>query len=104
MKPRDALKRAARALATLVMTPAIGSFHLRSWILGADRALEGSAQLLSLVPGLPGQYLRRAFLTHAIAYCHPSAVIEFGTLFSSAATRIDENVYIGPRCHIGSAH
>jgi acetyltransferase-like isoleucine patch superfamily enzyme len=58
---------------------------------------------LSLVPGLAGQYLRRAFFSRVLACCHPTATIEFGVLFSKSGTRIGENVYIGPRCHIGLA-
>src|SRR6185295_18039122 len=71
---------------------------------GRDRAIEASTQALGLIPGLPGQYLRRAFLSRTLAHCDPSAAIEFGTIFSSVDTRIDENVYIGPYCHIGLAH
>jgi acetyltransferase-like isoleucine patch superfamily enzyme len=56
---------------------------------------------LALVPGIVGQYLRRAFLTWVLDYCHPSVTVEFGTIFSKAAARLEENVYIGPRCHLG---
>ena len=101
---REVLKASARGLATVCVAPALASYFVRSLVLGRDRALEGSSQALSLVPGLLGQYLRRAFLSRVIARCAPSAVIEFGTIFSAAGTRIDENVYLGPRCHIGLAH
>src|SRR5262249_46744680 len=54
--------------------------------------------------GLLGRYLRRAFLARVLARCHRTAFIGFGTLFSKVGARVDENVYIGPRCHIGLAH
>jgi virginiamycin A acetyltransferase len=101
---RDAIKWAARAAATLVILPALGSFHIRAAMFGADRALMASTQALGLIPGLLGQYLRRAFLAQVLASCAPSAAIEFGTSFSDVGTRIDEHVYIGPNCHIGLAH
>ena len=101
---RDALKAGARGLATLVVVPALCSFWIRRPIIGADRALEGSTQALGLIPGLLGQYLRRAFLEHTLAHCAPSAAIAFGTSFSSVGARVDERVYIGPNCHIGLAH
>ncbi len=69
--------------------------------LGQDRALEGSTQALACLPGLTGQFLRRAFLRRALAYCDWSAMIEFGTVFSQAGARIGRHAYIGPRCHIG---
>ena len=102
---RDLLKATARAAATLVMLPAIASFKLRAAVVGPNRALTGSSQLWSLVPGLTGQYLRRALLARALrGGCAPSAVIEFGVLFSQVDATIDEGVYIGPRCHLGHVH
>ena len=104
MSARDALKRAALAAATLVVSPTLLSYWIRSQLVGPDRALEGSSQMLALVPGISGQYLRRAFLGYVLAACHPSATIECGTLFSQVNARIDENAYVGPGCHLGSVH
>lgn len=70
--------------------------------LGSDRSLEGSTQLLSLIPGLTGQYIRRAFLAWTIAECDPRATICFGTIFSKCAARIGANSYIGPYSSVGS--
>jgi len=61
-------------------------------------------QWLSLIPGLTGQYVRRAFLSRAIAGCHHSVVVEHGTTLSRAGARLDENVYIGPGCRLGLVH
>ena len=63
---RSVLKGAALAVATLCILPIWCSFRLRSIVLGKDRALEGATQTLSLVPGITGQYLRRAFLRLSI--------------------------------------
>ena len=101
---KDAAKALARAVATVLVVPALISFAIRRVLLGPDRALMGSTQALSLIPGVTGQYLRNAFLRRVLAHCAPSAAIEFGTTFSRIGTRIDENVYIGPMCHIGLAH
>jgi virginiamycin A acetyltransferase len=98
---RDTLKAAARLLATLAVVPALVSYRVRAAVMGRDRALEGSSQMLALVPGLVGQYVRRAFLAQALDACHATATIEFGTLFSKAGARIGERAYIGPRCHLG---
>jgi virginiamycin A acetyltransferase len=93
-----------RALATVAVMPALGSFVLRRRFVGADRALEASTQALGLLPGLLGQYLRRAFLARAVVECAPTATIAFGALFSSPRARIEDNVYIGPHCHLGWVH
>jgi virginiamycin A acetyltransferase len=101
---RELTKSAVRGLAFLAILPALLSYVIRSAVLGRDRALEGSTQMLSLIPGLPGQYLRRAFLTRAIARCAPSTVVGFGTILSKAGARLDENVYVGPGCFLGLVH
>jgi virginiamycin A acetyltransferase len=101
---RDAAKLLAFYVATVAMVPALASYRLRRLLLGADRALEGSTQALSVWPGLLGEYFRRAFLSRVLASCDRSATIQFGTLFSQAGARIDANVYVGPRCQLGLVH
>lgn len=98
---REALKGLARALAWLAVTPSVLSWRLRSLAIGPDRALEASTQAWAVMPGLGGQYLRRAFLSRTLRACAPDATIEFGTLFSSTKASIGERAYIGPRCHLG---
>jgi acetyltransferase-like isoleucine patch superfamily enzyme len=102
--PRELAKACARALATVAVAPALLSYVLKAAVLGPNRALEGSSQTLSLIPGVLGQYLRVAFLRRVLASCDASATVEFGVLFSQAGTRIEANAYIGPRCQIGLAH
>ena len=104
MKPRDLAKALARSIATLLILPVLVVHWLKTPFLGKDRALEGSSELMSLVPGLLGQYLRRAFLAWTIESCHPSASIGFGTVFSKAGARLDANTYIGGHCHLGLVH
>jgi virginiamycin A acetyltransferase len=104
LKLRKALKASARGVAHVLIVPFWISFAIRARLFDADRALMATTQLLGLLPGLPAQYLRRAFLQHAIAGCHHSVVVEFGTTLSRAGTCLDENVYLGPSCHLGLVH
>ena len=85
---RDGVKAAAaRAIATVAVVPCLVSYWIRSACFGRHRALEGSTQALALLPGIAiGQYVRRAFLSRALAHCHHTAAIEFGTIFSNADT------------------
>src|SRR5438105_3448794 len=101
---KKGLKTLARIGATLMLAPEFLSYWIRARWLGRDRALEGSTQMLSLIPGIVGQVFRRAFLTKVLDFCHPETTVEFGTIFSKAGARIDENVYVGPHCHIGWVH
>jgi acetyltransferase-like isoleucine patch superfamily enzyme len=97
------LKAALRGVAALAVAPARLSYAIRRRLLDDGRAFEGSMQAFGLLPGLPGQYLRRAFLSRT-AHCAPSACVQFGALFSDPRVRIEEDVYIGPRCHLGWVH
>lgn len=100
---RNAIKAALHGAAIVAVMPSVISWRLRARIMGPDRALEGSTQAWALVPGLLGQYLRRAFLTRTLSACARTATIEFGTIFSSASATIGDRAYIGPRCHLGWA-
>jgi len=101
---RPAVKWAAHVAAVIAVTPMVVSFRVRARIIGGRRALSGSTQLLALVPGLTGQYLRRAFLGCVLAHCDRQCAIEFGSIFSDPGARIDAGAYVGPYSHIGLAH
>jgi virginiamycin A acetyltransferase len=101
---RDAVKAVVRGMATLAITPLLLVWWIEARLIGRDRALEYATEWLALYPGLIGRYLRRAFLARVLVRCHPTAEIGFGAIFSKADAVIDENVYVGPRCHIGLVH
>lgn len=101
---RDVVKASVRFIALIAVVPILLCYRLNSLLIGSNRALESASQLLSLLPGISGQYLRRAFLQRALARCHSSALVEFGTLFSQVGSILDENVYVGPRCQLGLVH
>lgn len=101
---RETIKTIARGAAFLAVLPSLASFALRSSVLGRDRALEGSTQMLALVPGIMGQYLRQAFLARAIAGCAQTVTVSFGTIFSKTGARLDDRVYVGPGCSLGLVH
>lgn len=101
---KNAVKAAARGTAFILVIPHLLSYGVRASMLGRDRALEGSMHTLGLVPGVFGEYVRRAFLARVLDHCASTAVIGYGTLISQAGTRIDDHVYVGPRCHLGLVH
>jgi virginiamycin A acetyltransferase len=101
---KNPLKVLAHSVALVLVSPLLLVFYLGSLVLGKDRALEGASQTLALLPGLTGMFLRRAFLSVVLARCDRTSEICFGTLFSQVDAIIDENVYVGPRCHLGWVH
>ncbi len=101
---KGAVKAAVRFAALVAVFPLLLCYRLNAALVGRDRALESASQLLSLFPGITGQYLRRAFLQRVLARCDSSALVEFGTLFSQVGAVLAENVYVGPRCQLGLVH
>jgi len=71
------------------------------------------SQLLALVPGFPGIFLRRSFYFLVLDHCSLNCNIGFGTLFTHRKAVVEDNVSIGnygvigcvrigPNCEIGS--
>lgn len=58
----------------------------------------------SILPGLPGVFLRRAFYSLTLEKCSLNSYIGFGTIFAHRSTIVEDNVYTGIYCSIGSAH
>jgi virginiamycin A acetyltransferase len=58
---------------------------------------------LSLVPGLPGDYLRVAFYWMTLKSCSLQCRISFGAFFSNPGASIEPGAYIGPNCILGRA-
>ncbi len=66
-----------------------------------DSSFWACSQLLSLLPGISGNYLRKSFYCLTMTRCDKECAILFGTIFSQADTEIGKGVYIGPNCNIG---
>ncbi len=66
-----------------------------------DQPFQCCSQLLSLVPGIPGNYLRREFYRLSLAKCSSDCCIGFGTVLHQRTVEIGRRVYIGTNCSIG---
>lgn len=100
----SAVKGLVRGLAVLAVLPSRLSLAIRSAIVGRDRAFEASCEALASIPGLRGQYMRRAFLAATTDGCGAEVVVGIGTLFSTTQVRLDHNAYVGPHCVLGWVH
>ena len=61
------------------------------------------AQLLALIPGLPGAFIRRGFYRQTLAACSRDVFIGFGTYFTHRTACVESGVYVGSYALIGSA-
>jgi acetyltransferase-like isoleucine patch superfamily enzyme len=98
---KQSLKALADGTATLVVFPAFLLYRLGRLALGPEKAFPGWSQAFSLIPGLTGVYLRRAFYRLTLARCGAGACISFGTVFSHPTAEVGRDVYVGPFCGLG---
>ncbi len=94
-------KSLANALAGLLVLPIVLVYWLSSLLIGEPQAFTDCSQVMSLLPGLSGIYLRRAFYRFVFPHVGRNACINFGTVFSHSGASIGNAAYIGVGCMIG---
>jgi len=97
---KETLKRFATKLCSLLTYPPA----LLCGFGKHERWFAASAQRYAMIPGVIGEYLRRAFYAHTLESCSKTCCIAFGTFFSHPQATLEEGVYIGAYCIIGRAH
>jgi acetyltransferase-like isoleucine patch superfamily enzyme len=98
---KTALKYLADGVALALVLPAFVLYRLGAALLGPQKAFPGWSQAFSLLPGLSGIYLRRAFYRLVLPRCAEGACISFGTVFSHPTVSVGRMVYTGVYCCIG---
>ena len=98
---RACLKSVANRLAFLLVLPPYLLYQLSRSLLGPRQAFPGWSQAFSLLPGLVGVYLRRAFYRLVLPQCSQDCCLSFGTVFSHATAEIGRSVYVGVYCCLG---
>ena len=98
---KAALKLLMNGLMTALVLPAFVVYRLGRAALGPEKAFAGWSQFFSLVPGLTGVYLRRAFYRLVFPRCAADCWIGFGTVFSHPTAAVGARVYVGVACCLG---
>jgi len=98
---RRLFKRLLYGLFMVVIMPLWAMYRLQALLLGPMKSFEGYSQLLSLFPGLIGNYLRWAFYRLTIASLGEDSCISFGVTLADPRIKIGRGVYIGALCNLG---
>jgi virginiamycin A acetyltransferase len=98
---KHVLKALLSSSALVLVLPGFMAFRLASLFMGPEKAFPGWSQAFSLVPGLVGVYLRRAFYRLVLPQCSADACLCFGMVFSHATARVGKSVYVGLYCCLG---
>ncbi|OZG73420.1 acetyltransferase [Hahella sp. CCB-MM4] len=100
---KSAVKELMFTIFLVLASPVSILYLIGSVLISKDRLFSGYSQLMSLFPGMIGNYLRVGFYRVAMTRCDKEVVISFGTIFSQTDTEILEGTYIGPQCNIGKS-
>ena len=103
---RECLKACLHGLACVCVAPTVGLCRLEYFLAGGGsyRFFISFGQLYSLLPGLTGHCLRRAFYCGTLRRCSRDCKIGFGAIFSQPSAIVESHVYIGNNALLGHVH
>ena len=103
MTPRRLLKRLVFGASFVVASPVIFAAWLEKRLTDGNTVFAGASQLMALLPGRVGVYLRSAYYYTLLELCSWQIHIGFGSLFTHRAASLSSNVSMGAYCVIGHA-
>ena len=100
---KQLLKLGLHRFSQILVLPLVLPCKLEQWFTKeAELIFNMFAQFVSLFPGMPGAFLRRAFYTLTLEQCSRHTYIGFGSIFSDRCVHLEDYVYIGSYASIGS--
>ncbi len=99
-------KGLGNAAARSAVVPLVVAMRAEQSLAGpgrADGVFQAYSQAVSLIPGMPGEYLRRAFYGLVLPRCGRDFTLGFGTVLSKRGVSVGDRVYVGMHCTIGHA-
>jgi len=100
---RRLLKALAMAVGLMLVAPLLLLAWLEKSCSRSEEVFTGCAQLLALVPGLPGVLLRGAYYFGTLARCSWEVRLGFGSHLTHRGARLGARVSTGSFCVIGHA-
>lgn len=97
------MKNLINILFAMLVFPVYFIYRINLIFSNSRKTLPFYSQLLSLIPGLVGSYVRKSFYYLVLDKCSLNCFIGFGTIFSDTKVELESGVYIGNYCSIGSA-
>lgn len=91
------------ALAVVLAAPLILAATLERVFSRGEGVFVGASQLLSLLPGLGGAYVRAAFYWATLERCHWEIRVGFGSVFTHRGASLGRNASMGAYCVVGHA-
>ena len=99
---RGLVRDAITALMIGVTSPCWILAWLERRVSASDELFTAFSQLLSLIPGKSGVFVRRGYYAMTLDVFAWDAHLGFGTILAHRTVEIHRGVYIGARCMLGS--
>jgi acetyltransferase-like isoleucine patch superfamily enzyme len=103
MKTRRIAKWVIFVISLVCLSPLIIIAWLEKRISKGEMAFIGTSQLLALVPGMFGTWLRSAYYFTSLERCSWEVHVGFGSIFTHRKVTLGKNVSMGSYCVIGHA-
>ncbi len=96
----EVLKKASFLACSAVVSPVIAAYRVQKAVTDDDPYLN-YGMLMSVVPGLLGRELRKAFYRNTLRRCGPNLRVGFGSYFVSTDTEVGDRVCTGSYTIVG---
>jgi acetyltransferase-like isoleucine patch superfamily enzyme len=103
MSARRFFKRLVFGACLIVVSPMILTAWLEKRVWKGEEVFISLSQLLALIPGLVGTYLRGAYYYGTLEKCSWEVHVGFGSVFTFRAAHLGAYVSMGAYCVIGHA-
>jgi virginiamycin A acetyltransferase len=101
---RSVAKALANAVALVLVSPCALTCWIESRVAPRGETMFGFwTNVMALLPGQPGMYLRRAFYHLTLESCSLDCYLGFGMVFTHRRVTVEDHAYVGPYSLIGSA-
>jgi acetyltransferase-like isoleucine patch superfamily enzyme len=97
---KGALKHMLHWVSMLMVSPLVLAYKVSR----SESVFASQGQLLSLIPGKTGSYLRVSYYAMTLDACSRNAYIGFGSFFAHPHATVGKGVYVGAYCVLGMAH
>jgi virginiamycin A acetyltransferase len=97
-------KKISNCMAFFIVSPLIVLSKVGVHVLKSESLFQACGQMLSLLPGKTGSYLRCAFYRHTIAQFGKNGFMLFGSRITKTKTRIGDMFGFGTHATLGYAH
>ncbi len=98
----DAIKKTAVAVSVVIILPVYLGVRVCMLLFGSERAFGSAGTMLSLVPGIIGDFLRKAYYLLLLDGFSTSAGLGFGSFFSHRRASMGPGSSCGAYCILGT--